>query len=452
MSDLKGPGTIAAQDIAVGYVSNRITRVSGDGAVYTISPRYVMPSATVNVAKGVTRRFWLTIRPPQDAKAGVYRGEITITPEHGQVARARGISRLSRHARRRRCSRRPVELYHRHPLGWRRPRDQRVERHHGRARAAQARDYGFTTFSGLPIVQYQGFKNGKPQLDFREGDRQMELARRCGFTMPVITYTHFGGLNLYYKDDAAMKAAGFSDYSQFVKAIFSAIQEHADAANWLPVYWNLGDEPIGDDLRRAAENAEAYKAAFPKGPPFFTAATSFDSGKPDDPHFRFGKALHAANVNGHNEASIRMLHDAGANWAFYNGGNRWTYGIYMYKAAKQFDMKFRVNWHWNAAAGDPYYALDCREDDYSWCNATPDGQLLPSVYFEREMREGLNDYRYMLTLARLAKEKNDAAGQALVNDRLAAFKLGQREHDALFPASDWREFRQKMAEAIARLR
>ena len=75
-----------------------------------------------------------------------------------------------------------------------------------------------------------------------------------------------------------------------------------------------------------------------------------------------------ANWNVHDEASVKLLHEAGSDWAFYNGGNRWTFGDYMYKAAKQFDMKFRISWHWNVAAGDPYYALDCREDDYAWCN------------------------------------------------------------------------------------
>ena len=61
---------------------------------------------------------------------------------------------------------------------------------------------------------------------------------------------------------------------------------HADAAGWLPVYWNLGDEPLGDDLVRCAENAEAYRKAFPKGPPYFTAASSFQGTNAKDPHFR----------------------------------------------------------------------------------------------------------------------------------------------------------------------
>ena len=140
------------------------------------------------------------------------------------------------------------------------------------------------------------------------------------------------------------------------------------------------------------------------------------------------------DMNGHNEPSIEMIHRAGSDWAFYNGGNRWTYGIYMYKAAKQFDMKFRLSWHWNATAGDPYYALDCREDDYAWCNANADGELIPSLEFERQMRGGIDDYRYLLTLARLAGEKHDAAAEGLIARRLSAFKLGQREHDCSFPS------------------
>ncbi len=113
--------------------------------------------------------------------------------------------------------------------------------------------------------------------------------------------------------------------------------------------------------------------------------------------------------NDHDESSVKLLHSLGADWAFYNGGNRWTYGTYMYKAAKQFGMKFRLSWHWNVVAGDPYYALDCREDDYAWCNTSPAGELIPSVEFER-LREGLDDYRRLLTLAKLAERANRRSG------------------------------------------
>jgi hypothetical protein len=260
---------------------------------------------------------------------------------------------------------------------------------------------------------------------------------------------------MYYQDTDKMKAAGFSDYGDFIKALFGEIQKHADAEGWPPVYWNLGDEPIGDDLRRSAENAEAYRKAFPKGPPFFTAASSFSGKNAGDPHFRLSKALHVADWNGHDEPAVKLLQGAGSDWAFYNGGNRWTFGTYLYKATHQFGMKFRVSWHWNCVAGDPYYALDCREDDYAWCNASPDGRLIPAVHFE-QLREGLDDYRRLRTLARLADGQPGSpaaeAAKKLIRDRMAAFHLGQREHDALFAPTDWTAFRRQLDDAIEALR
>jgi hypothetical protein len=413
-----------------------------------------MPRDWIDVRQGVTRRFWLTVHVPDDAPPGVYRGQLRLAVQQGQAAAVPVAFRVFR------GKLDPVDIPvgpwdHRIHLPWlgEDPATQAWNQIMERRSLEKLHEYGFTTFSGLPIVRYLGFKDGKPQFDFSEGDRQMALARQCGFTMPVVSYVETPGLNLYYRDEDAMRAAGFSDYSRFLRAVFSAIQSHAEAKHWLPVYWNLGDEPTGDDLRRAAENAEAYRAAFPSGPPWFTAATSLPTEGPDaQAHLRFAKALHVADLNDHNEDGVRTLHAAGSDWAFYNGGNRWTYGVYLFKAAKQFGLKFRLNWHWNATAGDPYYALDCREDDYAWCNTNPDGELIPSLYFEREMRGGLDDYRCLLTLSRLAAANHDAAAQSLIQKRMDAFHLGQRDHDALFPASDWRDFRLKMATAIERLR
>jgi hypothetical protein len=65
----------------------------------------------------------------------------------------------------------------------------------------------------------------------------------------------------------------------------------------------------------------------------------------------------------------------------------------------------RLTWHLNAIAGDPYYALDCREDDYCWFNTDADQRMVPSVNFLGNMLPGLNDYRYLSTLQRLLKEK-----------------------------------------------
>ena len=451
-----GNGKIASSAIDIGYVSYRISRVTGEGSVYTISPRFIMPSNVVEMPRGIARRFWLTVKVPPDTPPGMYTGKVTIKPEHGAITEV--PLEFTVHN----GTLDPVDV----PAGpwsytirspW--PEDEPAVSEYNRQLSLKSllklREYGFTSLSGLPILTYNGFKDGKPLIDYSVGDAQMKMAKEAGFTMPIINYCSFSGLDLYYQSTDQMKAAGFNDYSEFVKAIFTDVQKHADANAWLPVYWNLGDEPLGDDIKRSITNAEAYAKAFPKGPPFFTADTSFAGKDTTSDHFIFSKALHVADWNDHDEDSIKLLHEAGRDWAFYNGGDRWTYGIYLYKAAKQFNMKYRLAWHWNAVAGDPYYALDCREDDYAWCNATPDGRLVPSVEFE-QLREGLYDYRYMLTLARLAKEKAGTpaakAAEELLATRLASFKLGQRNHDALFGPEDWNVFRRKMTEAIEALR
>jgi hypothetical protein len=455
--DLTGPaGTIPGAAIDSGYVSYRLSRVTSDGAVYTISPRLIMPGAVVNMPQGITRRFWLTVRTPPDAKPGAYKGTITIRTQEGEASlvalefrvRAGGLD--------------PVDIPS-GPFGYTigipwfgdDPGTARYNQQMLAQSLQKLREHGFTACSGLPSISYRGFREGKPVLDFRAADRAMALAKEQGFLAVVSYGGGVSGLDAYHRDPSAMTAAGFQDYASFVKAIYSQVQEHAQQNGWIPVYYNLADEPIGDELVRAAENAEAYRQAFPQGPPYFTGASSFRGSDSRNPHFRLAKALHVVSWNDHDEAAVRLIHDAGADWAFYNGGNRWSYGTYMYKAAKQYGMKFRLSWHWNVVAGDPFYALDCREDDYAWCNSSPDGQLIPSVEFER-LREGLDDYRRLITLERLASEHQVApaaqAARQLIATRMGAFKLGQRNHDALFGPGDWMSFRRQVDDLIEALR
>ncbi len=453
VTDLKGPGEtkVPRGAVDIGYVQHRITRVTAEGSVYTIEPRLIVPRSSAPVPAGVTRTFWLTVKVPADASAGVYQGWVRLKAEKG--------SQLSLPLRFtvRKGTLDPVDVPagpwgHTIDLPW--YEDEAAD--WNRAMAARSlkklRDYGFTTATGLPVLTYHGFKDGVPQIDFTRGDAQMKLFKEQGFRMPVVTYCPFHNLNTYQRDEAAMRAAGFDDYSKFLEAVFGAVQKHADEAGWLPVYWNIADEPAGDDVLRSAENAEAYRKAFPKGPPLFTGASSFQGRNSGDPHFRLSRALHVADWNLHDEDGVKLLHKAGSDWAFYNGGNRWTYGVYMYKAAKQHGMKFRLSWHWNAAAGDPYYALDCREDDYAWCNSTPEGELVPSVHFER-LREGLDDYRRMLTLARLARERAGSAAtrdaEKLLAEVLGGFRLGDRE---LKGVESFTKLRIRLDDAIDRLR
>jgi hypothetical protein len=457
MTDLRGPsGTIPASAVDVSYVSYRISRVNGAGTVYTITPRLLMPGGEVDMPQGLTRRFWLTIRTPAEAGPGVYAGTVAIR------AGNRVLAQVPVDVRVRSGNLDPVDIPA-GPFGY----SMGIPWYDDDPRAAdynermvlqslrKLREYGFTACTGIPSIAYRGFDRGRPVLDFRSADRHMKLLADLGF-LAVSSYGGgITGLDAYHQDMSAMDAAGFQDYAAFIESIYSQVQRHAQANRWIPVYYNLADEPGGDDLIKSAENAEAYRRAFSKGPPLFTGASSFTGNDRQDPAFRLAKALHAVAWNGHDEAGVKLIHRSGADWGFYNGANRWTYGTYMYKAAKEYGMKFRIAWHWNIVAGDPYYALDCREDDFAWCNSSPDGRLIPSVEFER-IREGLDDYRRLITLDALAARQSAApaaqAARRLITDRMAAFKLGQREHDELFPLEDWSRFRRQVDDVIEALR
>ena len=457
VSELSGPrGTIPASEIDVGYISNRITRATVDGAVYTISPKVIVPRKSLAMPKDTTRYFFLTVHTPAGASPGVYTGQVTFKPQAGEATTAPVRFTV------RRGTLDAVDI----PAGpfggglgtpW--PTDDAASAAYNAETTEKGlrllRARGFTLFTGVPRVNYQGFTNGKPALDFREADGEMQRAKDLGF-LAVISYgSGVSGFDGYFQDTDKMKAAGFSDYSEFVKTVYTAVQEHAQAKGWLPVYWNIGDEPGGDDVKRSAANATAYGIAFPTGPPYFTAATSLEPNtKTSDAEFMLSRALHVATLGDHDEAGINLLHKMGGQWAYYNGGSRWTYGAYLYKAVKEFNLKFRVAWHFNIAAGDPYYALDCREDDFAWATAGPDGQLMQTMWFEY-ISAGLDDYRRLLTLARLAKEKAGTpaaqAAEALIRGRMGAFHLGDKDHDRLFAPEDSVTFAEQLAVGIEAL-
>ena len=437
VTPLAGPGVIPASAIDVGYVSYRNRGID----VYSIRPHYIMPMNTVDMPKDLVRTFWLTVKVPADARPGVYRGAVTITPGKG------GPSTV------------PVELRVRAgtlddidvpagPWGYQTPYIDDT------ACLRKIREYGFNLFSSGPVILCR-FADGKPTIDYTGADRLMTTAKELGFKGVMFYGSMVYGYNAYEIDAGAMQKAGFNDYSAFLKALFDDVRKHAEEKGWIPYYVNLCDEPRGDGLPKSIANAEAYRKAFPQGPPFFTGATSVTDIAKDPGHFQLAKALHIADLNLHSEESVRAIQAAGSQWAFYNGGNRWTFGDYMYKTARQFDMKFRISWHWGSLMGDPYYNLDGCEHDYAWCNAGPNGQLIPSIEFEH-LREGLGDYRRLVTLARLAKEKagtpQAVAAEKLIAERMASFKLGQRDHDVLFGLDDWKAFRLKVSDAIDALR
>ena len=182
VSDLTGPGgAIPSSAIDIGYVSYRITRMTAEGSVYTISPRLIMPGGTVEMTRDLTRRFWLTVKTPANARPGLYRGTVVIRGGKGEW-------RVPLEFRVRAGTLDPVDIPagpFGHVIGvpWFEddPDAATYNRQMVEKSLRRMRDYGFTACTGLPSIAFRGFDQGKPVLDFTTADRQMKLAKDLGF-------------------------------------------------------------------------------------------------------------------------------------------------------------------------------------------------------------------------------------------------------------------------------
>ncbi len=252
VSDLKSAGSVVpASDVRLGVVSHRLTRVTGEGTVYTIAPRFILPRAGGVVHKANTTTFWLTLHVPHTVQAGEYQGKITLRFADGRT------DSLPIHARLFATPLDELDV----PAGpwgsalslpWQSADTADYNREMFRKSLAKMREYGCTTFSGIPTLNIRSWNNRVPDIDFAQADREMADARELGFHNIVVNYNGgIGGFNNYVIDEAAMKAAGFASYPDFLRAILTVVDAHARTAHWLPVAYNLCDEPIGEDAVQA---------------------------------------------------------------------------------------------------------------------------------------------------------------------------------------------------------
>jgi len=422
VSEFVGPGgaKIDAKTFRPGWVDYRIRRVTSDGTVYSVLPRY-WHSGTAPAAK-VTRNFWVRTRLSDNAAPGKYTGKVTVKPAKGDPKDIPVTITVLL------VSLDPVKDLAVGPWGseialpWSEGGEKNVawqEAIFSKVLAA-LQEHGFTTLTGLPHIVGKA-ADGKIELDFTRSDKEMKALREHGFIM-VGSY----GLNGFVystqgapdggPDEAIAKKAGFADMESFLKALYGAIEEHAAANDWLPIAWSMCDEPSGPAAAKAAVNAALHaKVARDLKLKYntFVGCTSLASSDPKDEHFDLVKSLPIASLNLHDEGGIKLIHEAGHKFSFYNGGNRWTFGRYMKALQAHYGLMFRATWHFRDVYGDPYYDLDARSQDFvAFYNADAAGNLVPSMDLLADLLPGLNDYRYLSTLERLLKEKADSPAAA----------------------------------------
>jgi hypothetical protein len=457
-----GGATLDASALTPGWLSYRIARITAEGTSYGVGPRYWHPTPTL-AAPGVTRTFWVRAKIPASATPGEYKGTITIKPQHGashDIPLTLNVLPFKLD---------PITDVAVGPWGcaigvpwygtqYTAPIDNDLSKWNEKLFEDSLdvlHEAGCTSLSGLPTLSVKA-KDGKFELNAERADEEMKLLRANGFTQLISSYGVEGlGYNPYGDnngpDEATAKSAGFPNAAAFIKTLYKEIDDHAVKHDWNPVAWNLCDEPSGAAVPGAVKNALAHRQAH-EGlkRTTFMGATSMEGNDPKDPHFDLIKALPIPSLNLHDEKSLAVVHEAGNQFSFYNGGSRWTYGRYLKMLVKKHGLVLRLSWHYNANAGDPYYALDCREDDYCWYNSDAEGRMVPSVGFLANIMPGIYDYRYLSTLERLLKEKPEhpaAKSAQEVFQRMIALEAGKDRE----PKADYAKDRAELANAIESL-
>jgi len=136
-------------------------------------------------------------------------------------------------------------------------------------------------------------------------------------------------------------------------------------------------------------------------------------------------------------------------------GARMTWGFGFWKSG----FSTLIPWIYQASRGDPWNYLDGSSMDF-FNRSTPDGDPIPVTLWEA-YREGIDDGRYVYTLAQLIAEAKTAGGPAAAAAQKAQEELDfvwasievqeKYKHDGLWPGADFDAYRWLLATEILRL-
>lgn len=461
----------AASEIA-GRVRVARYKALNHTATYEIAPKYLddVDVQPVSLRPGVTRSFWGTIAIPSDAPAGEYAGEWILSG---------GTTRISVPVRLRVWPIRleevpvPMGMFGMSPTGSSWGFEPQGEAYWAawKELLEDARRHGLTGIDPaihIPLLRISG---GKAEIDFREADRFMELARAAGFTRELNGYSIDTGLairvNPGFDPTAEARRWGVATYAEAVRAYFDAIRVHAKEKNWLPIAFCTDDEylihPGGDPVKLATQHRLLRENA----PGFHFVA--FDSAM-------LGGADHAAKESMladldiwapglHGPKDAELIHAANRTlWLYNTGLNRFTFGSYLFYARQRYGVQGFFQWIYNGGGTySDFYLASHNESHYGV--TYPSNRGLRSTPTWERILLGMNDHRYLETARRAIEEGKGkpaaAALQKTIDELFAKLHFGKADADAI--AGDGKAenptspesmdaFRRSLAEGILNVR
>jgi hypothetical protein len=411
-SDLRGAaGVIPAANVAVASVEEF------QGGKHNI----LMPLGKKwNMAGRSTEFFWCTVRVPEDAKAGLYVGEVTVTSQGSPVGAIAVVLEVMPV----RLSDPPFSLGYNYSS----PKDAKALAAH----LADMRAHGMTCVAPL-------YKFHLPvhDADTSELGEFIEAYKRAGFRPPVYFATPMG---LQLSDLAGYGSETTRRWQQkYIKVM--RLLDAETRKHGVPVLMSIGDEltnkgiegvRIGERFARfvweelpeiaTTSDMNGYMEVMAMAP-YLNVAT-FNNGWDGIDHHNKGRTLL-------NKAFIAELQEkTGAIPWFVNAGSgRFPFGFFFWKMARC-GVRGKVEW---------YYNLDNQRGSLV---RTEGATVYPTLEYERS-REGIDDLKYLCRLESLCQEAAKAGRAA--PQRKKAEELLAGISDTIAP--DWSEYSQRGPQA-----
>lgn len=411
VSDLRGPegAVLPAEEVEVRRVRYAEKEGQERWGVYHSGlmtvPLYLEPVAEADVPAGSSQPFWLTVRVPEEARPGTYRGEVRIAAEGGDAARV--LLRVEV------LPIRLVEpegvyfgMYARH-----RRDDQWLRRNFHDMRQHGMTTVGLCASLGAEMKWEDGRAavawNGQSDLE-----RSVAAYMEAGFPEPLV-WLMGGDIIRFARKQGALESEAFA---AAYRGVIERILEHAREAGWPEIIFQPVDEPFEhvDRLPTARRCLEVLKSI---------PGVRTEEDGPNGRRQNLEALYDLSDVLVYHDGPVmrRGEYDAEA-WAAFlerahgDGKEIWFYNIDLtgwHPEPQRFMYGFGL-WQSGATGCLSWtYQFAVRDDDPQAVYANPRALLYvfpetatepggPCIGWEAT-REGVDDYRYLATLHELVQ-------------------------------------------------
>lgn len=275
------------------------------------------------------------------------------------------------------------------------------------------RDRGFSTWSSLPKSRVS-VKRGRLLADVRELKELLSMAERVGFHHPIFSYG--GGFldDLLQVDQRGMVV----DLSQenYRKQSARLLRQILKKYPQTPFIYNFTDEASGYSqmVERDEQRAKLLRTHYP----FLRTGGFSHSIKSGEYGYGLNLRMTDISLSSVTREQVQALKEKGVRWGLYNAAigsfdvGRSTFGEALF-TARYYGASHRLAWHLTGAQNYPYYDLDGRENDAMMLYPRTDGQLHMALKLEWAT-QGLEDYRLLLLLERVAQQAGQRGYEALL--------------------------------------